>query len=46
MTADPRIQVSPLSVLFPGFIRYVLETLVNWFGQSPREIVEPPPLAP
>ena len=44
-TADPRIEVSPFSVLFPGFIRYLLETLADWLGVAPRG-VEPRPLAP
>jgi hypothetical protein len=31
---DPAISVNPVSVLFPGFLRWILETFEGWIGTS------------
>jgi len=32
---DPRVRVNPVSVLFPGFLRWILETFQSWLGFGP-----------
>jgi hypothetical protein len=42
--ADPQVSVNPVSVLFPGFLRWILETFEGWIGSdSPSTAVPLPP---
>jgi hypothetical protein len=42
---DPNISVNTASVLFPGFLRWLLEVLYGWVGGVPGNGDETPPLA-
>ena len=40
-TADnPRVRVNPISVLFPGFVRWILETFQGWLGIGNNPVSE------
>jgi hypothetical protein len=36
--SDPNVSVNPASVLFPGFLRWLLEALSDWMGRGAADV--------